>query len=371
MIGDRHQLLAAALISGIVLSVVAFAGPAAAVTTSVTGADEVTKPDQFTITSTVEFHGGEEVPIENYTLTLRPEGEAEESVNVTFAPDGTVVDVDPARGVVGEGEIRVTQLRNSLTITPFGTNGSDGYGYGYGYGYGNDSGYGYGVAGSTTFEVGLDSKAFRAGEYATFLTVNTANETGLYRSNVETFTVELPSQDPPESPADDEEGEQDDGGGIEGVDIDPGTLNLASDGKWVTGYVELPDRNLTAVNVSTVEANGVPAADDPPNGFVFKPALQDRDGDGAPELMVKFPRGDLGATLDSGQAVDVTVTGDVGNDTFSVSDTIRVVDPTEDRGGHEGAEEGANHGEAPAKGDESEDDDEAGERGPNERRPGR
>lgn len=197
MFASKQQLLTAAIVSSIILSVAAFAGSAAAVGTTVKGPDEVTNPDRFTITSTVDFEDGEQVAVENYTLTLRPAGADEETANLTFAPDGEVLGTDPERGVVGQGEIRVTKLRKSTEVTPVDGNGS----YGYTAGYGDNQT-------TVTYDVELDSTAFKNGDYEVFLTVNTENETGLYPSNVESLSVQ--------SPGDGERGQSERGDGDRG-----------------------------------------------------------------------------------------------------------------------------------------------------------
>lgn len=194
MFASKQQLLAAAIVSIITLSVAVFAGSAAAVGTTVEGPDEVTNPDRFTITSTADFEDGEQVAVESYTLTLRPAGADEETANLTFAPDGEVLGTDPERDAVGQGEIRVTKLRKSTEVTPVDGNGS----YGYASGYGDNQA-------TVTYDVELDSTAFKQGDYEVFLTVNTENETGLYRSNVKSFTVQSPDEDGAEEEERDED----------------------------------------------------------------------------------------------------------------------------------------------------------------------
>jgi len=180
MYPNRQQFVAAALVAAIALSVVAFAGAAAGVETTVEGPDEVTKPDDFTLTSSVSIESDEVVTIETYTLTLRP-ADGDESLEVTFAPNGTIVDTDPAEGVVGTGDIKVDQLREKADVEAVDRNGSSGYGYDYG---------GYGAEPTFTYDVELPSTAFDRGEFEAFLTVNTENETGAHQSNVQTFTVQ-------------------------------------------------------------------------------------------------------------------------------------------------------------------------------------
>jgi parallel beta-helix repeat protein len=70
------------------------------------------------------------------------------------------------------------------------------------------------------------------------------------------------------------------------VDIDPDTLNLKSQGKWITASIELPEGyDVADINVSTMLSNGTVPVD--PNAPT---AIGDYDGDGIPDLMVKFNR---------------------------------------------------------------------------------
>lgn len=227
----RRGLIAIAVTASVVLSLVVVAQPTAAVRTSISGPDEVQKPAEFTFESTVVIRDGEHVPLQNYTMTLWPEGTSGETVSITFDSDGSVLEVSPSGGVIGEGEIRIDRLREAVEITPVeGTNGSD-YGYGYGYGHGVDErtgeriefGYGYGYGGQSTvsFEVTLDSRAFKQGTYQIRTSVNTPEETGLFDSNVETFDVELPRGGQPPGRAD--VGVDDRGVAERGGDVDPET----------------------------------------------------------------------------------------------------------------------------------------------------
>lgn len=186
MSASKQQLLTAVVVSSIVLSAIAFAGTSAAVQTTVDGPAEVTKTDTFTLTSTVEFEEADRVDVRQYSLVLRSAGEGDGTVRINFAPDGTILGTEPKNGVVGNGQIRVTQLRNRMVVRPVAGNGSYGYGYGYGYG-----------AGTLTFEIELDSKAFKQGDYETYLTVDTNDETDQFRSNVQSFTIQSPSEDAP------------------------------------------------------------------------------------------------------------------------------------------------------------------------------
>ena len=70
----------------------------------------------------------------------------------------------------------------------------------------------------------------------------------------------------------------------------------------------------------------VPAESDPKYGFVKDPAgrIGDYDDDGIPDCMVKFDRSEVQGILGLGDAVDITVTGEVAGTPFKGSDTIIV-----------------------------------------------
>ena len=103
--------------------------------------------------------------------------------------------------------------------------------------------------------------------------------------------------------------------------FDPQTINLNSHGKWVTAYIEPAD----GINISSLRLNGTVAVDpDAPT------SVGDVDGDGIPDLMVKFPRADAVATLSAGNAIEITLAGDVGSDCFTSSDVIKAKSKTLD-----------------------------------------
>jgi predicted GH43/DUF377 family glycosyl hydrolase len=69
------------------------------------------------------------------------------------------------------------------------------------------------------------------------------------------------------------------------VSFSPNTLNLKGKGKSVTGYIELPNGyDAAGTDVSTILLNGTVPAELSPT------AIGDYDGDGIPDLMVKFNR---------------------------------------------------------------------------------
>ena len=113
------------------------------------------------------------------------------------------------------------------------------------------------------------------------------------------------------------------------IDIDPNTLNLKSNVKFVTAYIELPEGyDVANIDLTTVQVEIIPAITTAKYDFVTDPAqyLMDHDGDGIPERMVKFDRSEVAAILSLGAAVELTVTGELTDGTlFEGSDTIRVI----------------------------------------------
>jgi parallel beta-helix repeat protein len=105
------------------------------------------------------------------------------------------------------------------------------------------------------------------------------------------------------------------------VDIDPNTMNPKSHGKWITCYIELPvGYDVADIDISSLLLNGEVPAEGYPSG------IADHDGDGIPDLMVKFPRAEVQGVLDVGDDVEITITGKVGQDDLEGTDTIRVID---------------------------------------------
>lgn len=114
------------------------------------------------------------------------------------------------------------------------------------------------------------------------------------------------------------------------VDIDPDTLNLKSNGEWITAYIELPEGySVGAIEVSTILLNGSISVD--PEAPT---EVGDYDEDGIPDLMVKFDRAAVIEWLgtedyneDTGKSDKVTlvITGEVAGIPFEGSDTINVL----------------------------------------------
>ena len=105
----------------------------------------------------------------------------------------------------------------------------------------------------------------------------------------------------------------------------PKTINLKSKGKWITAYIEIPGYDVNKINISTVYLNGIiPAVNDTKYGFVRNPKIKDRDGDGYPELMVKFDRQEVKKVLREGN-VTVFVIGKIDGIYFVGKDLVRVI----------------------------------------------
>ena len=117
------------------------------------------------------------------------------------------------------------------------------------------------------------------------------------------------------------------------IDIDPDTLNLHSQGRWITIYIELPGGLDPAnIDVGTVAIEGdiflegILSAEPQPT------EIGDHDGDGVPDLMVKFDRSVVQELVSVGDNVELTVIGKWGQAPFRGSDTIRVIEPSEGQG---------------------------------------
>ncbi len=98
------------------------------------------------------------------------------------------------------------------------------------------------------------------------------------------------------------------------IDLDPDTLSLDSNGKWITCYIELGnDVPVEAIRGETVKLGDIPAYMGP-EGWATPEAnegnIMDHDGDGVLERMVKFDRAAVQAIVQPLEA-SVTVTGEL------------------------------------------------------------
>ena len=105
------------------------------------------------------------------------------------------------------------------------------------------------------------------------------------------------------------------------IDANPDTVNLDSKGKWMTVYIELPDYDVSLIDIATVilsiNGNDLPAKTKPTK-------IGDYDEDTIPDLMVKFDRQELQSHLFLGPA-ELTVSGTADSDVFEGTDTIKVM----------------------------------------------
>jgi len=114
------------------------------------------------------------------------------------------------------------------------------------------------------------------------------------------------------------------------IDIDPDTLNLKSNGEWITAYIELPE----GYDVSDIEVNSIQVNDAIPIDVEAPATVGDYDLDSVPDLMVKFDRASIIELLDANDYSEdtgkscfatLTITGTVLDTTFEGSDTIKVL----------------------------------------------
>lgn len=116
------------------------------------------------------------------------------------------------------------------------------------------------------------------------------------------------------------------------IDVDPDTLNLVGNGPWITAYVELS----SGYDVADIDVASIELSCDTYTDWVDPDApaeIGDYDGDGIPDLMVKFDRlalVDYLQTIDYSDAdgkfydLPIIITGTVAGTPFEGTDTIRV-----------------------------------------------
>jgi len=117
------------------------------------------------------------------------------------------------------------------------------------------------------------------------------------------------------------------------IDIDPDTLNLKSNGNWITAYIEFSGQDVNEIVIGSIKliAAGKEFTVDP----AAPTAIGDYDSDGIPDLMVKFDRADIVDWLNVGDVdseeagiadgLELKITGKVVGFYFEGSDTIKVI----------------------------------------------
>ncbi len=122
-----------------------------------------------------------------------------------------------------------------------------------------------------------------------------------------------------------------------GININPMTLNLGSQGNWITAYVELYNSvNVSSINVSSILLNGTVPVD-----LTGPVTIGDYNNDGVPDLMVKFDRQAVANLILQNYefngkfgTVTLTLTGKLKDGTpFQGSTTITVILPMPRVGG--------------------------------------
>jgi hypothetical protein len=107
------------------------------------------------------------------------------------------------------------------------------------------------------------------------------------------------------------------------VDFAPDTLNLKSKGTWVTVYIELPvghGYDVSMIDLTSMMLNVKLQAETKPIG------IGDYDGDGIPDLMIKFSRKAVQNILKVGDKVEVTISGKlIDGRLFEGNDKIIVI----------------------------------------------
>lgn len=118
------------------------------------------------------------------------------------------------------------------------------------------------------------------------------------------------------------------------LDLAPESLNLKSQGEWITSYIELPeDYDVNEIDISTISLNSTVPADTYPLN------IGDCDNDGVLDLMVKFNRTEvisfILANVDMStlkekwsMTITLTVTGELyGGTLFQGGDAVKIIRP--------------------------------------------
>ena len=109
---------------------------------------------------------------------------------------------------------------------------------------------------------------------------------------------------------------------VEAMDVDPNTLNGASQGNYVTAHIELASgHDPSLVEPNSIRLNISVSAS--PDFF----EIGDWNQNGIPDFMVKFLRAEVEGVLGEGDQVPVTITGTIDNCPFSGTDMVRVIRP--------------------------------------------
>ncbi len=106
------------------------------------------------------------------------------------------------------------------------------------------------------------------------------------------------------------------------VDVQPDVISLSSKGRYVTVYIELPDRHkVSNIDARSIRLNGTIAPD-----LQAPVVIADHDGDTVPDLMVKFRLQDVRLLFPTPASYTLAVSGNtiVGGRPFVAYDRVRV-----------------------------------------------
>jgi len=119
------------------------------------------------------------------------------------------------------------------------------------------------------------------------------------------------------------------------VDIKPETLNLKSNGNFITAYIEsVNDFDAGEIDVNSVKISAVNGNKINPVYAYDKPLeVGDYNNNGISDLMVKFSREEVKEYLAPAEKVEINITGSLLNGKeFSSSGTIKVIEPGNGKG---------------------------------------
>jgi hypothetical protein len=295
--GNRgRSLVPSTIITLVIVAMLIISGPAQAVAVNIAGLqDSYTKGSDIEFQVKIDINDPDQyVSITNISLGLA----GPINKTVYFALDGTRIS--------GDCNIKVKPVSIPKDDYGYGNGyGYDteaGYGYGYDFGYGYGYGYGYGSGGgkinfiyNVTMHTG--SSCLPAGNYSMVASLNTGKNVAFQST---TFSFRLLQGAAHEK--------------IKAkVDIKPETINLASKGIF-TAFITLPENyDVRDIDVRTIVIEGAHAV----NSTILK--------ENGSTLIAKFNTQDL-INVQTGNAVKLTVTGEVDGTKFEGSDTVKVID---------------------------------------------
>jgi len=105
------------------------------------------------------------------------------------------------------------------------------------------------------------------------------------------------------------------------LDVDPDVINLRSEGRWITTFIEATEFGAAEIEPSSVRLEGIA----PVEGKLA--SVSDRDQDGVPALELKFSRDAIASLLTAGNQT-LRITGSLlSGGRFEGSAEVRVIDP--------------------------------------------